>query len=109
MKKIEAILQRSKLDEVQHALQEVGIEGMTVCEVKGFGRQNKHTETYRGRDYTVDFLPKIKIDVVVMEQNAEQALEVIINSARIGKIGDDKVFISDVKDAGRSDFLLIHQ
>jgi nitrogen regulatory protein P-II 1 len=100
MKKIEAILQKSKLDEVQHALQEVGIEGMSVCEVKGFGRQNRHRETYRGSDYTVDFLPKIKIDLVVMEQNAVQALKVISNFARTGKIGDDKVFISDVTDAG---------
>jgi len=100
MKKIEAIIQLSKLDAVQHALQEIGVDGMTVCEVKGFGRQNRHTETYRGTEYTVDFLPRIKIDLVVVEQNAEQALKVIIKSAKTGKIGEDKVFISDVKEAG---------
>ena len=99
MKKIEAIIQLSKLDAVQHALQEIGVDGMTVCEVKGFGRQNRHTETYRGTEYTVDFLPRIKIDLVVVEQNAEQALKVIIQSAKTGKIGEDKVFISDVNEA----------
>jgi len=72
---------------------------MTVCEVKGFGRQNRHTETYRGSEYTVDFLPKVKIDLVVVDQNAGRAVEVIIKSARTGKIGDDKVFISDVEEA----------
>ena len=100
MKKIEAIIQRSKLDEVQDALGEIGIDGMTVCEVKGFGRQNRHTETYRGSEYTVDFLPKLRIDLVVGDQNAEQAVNAIIKSARTGKIGDDKVLISDVKEAG---------
>ena len=99
MKKIEAIIQLSKLGAVQHALQEIGVDGMTVCEVKGFGRQNRHTESYRGTEYTVDFLPRIKIDLVVVEQNAEQALKVIIKSAKTGKIGEDKVFISDVKEA----------
>ena len=100
MKKIEAIIQRSKLDEVQDALGEIGIEGMTVCEVKGFGRQNRHTETYRSGEYTLDFLPKLKIDFVVMDQNAEQAVNAIIRLARTGKMGDDKVLISDVKEAG---------
>jgi nitrogen regulatory protein P-II 1 len=99
MKKIEAIIELSKLDETQRALGEIGIDGMTVCEVKGFGRQNRHTETYRGSEYTVDFLPKVKIDLVVVDQNAGRAVEVIIKSARTGKIGDDKVFISDVEEA----------
>ena len=99
MKKIEAIIQRSKLDEVQDALGEIGIDGMTVCEVKGFGRQNRHTETYRGSEYTVDFMPKIKIDLVVADQNAEQAVNVIIKSTRTDKNGDGKVFISDIGEA----------
>lgn len=99
MKKIEAIIKLSKLDEVQHALEVIGIDGMTVCEVRGFGRQNRHTETYRGNEYTVDFLPKIKIDLVVVDQNAEQVVKVIINSAKTGKISDDKVLISDVEEA----------
>ena len=100
MKKIEAVIQRSKLDEVQDALGEIGIEGMTVCEVKGFGRQNRHTETYRSGEYTLDFLPKLKIDFVVVDQDAERAVNAIIKSARTGKMGDDKVLISDVKEAG---------
>ena len=100
MKKIEAIIQRSKLDEVQDALGEIGIDGMTVCEVRGFGRQNRHTETYRSGEYTLDFLPKLRIDLVVGDQNAERAVKAIIRSARTGKMGDDKVLISDVKEAG---------
>jgi nitrogen regulatory protein PII len=100
MKKIEAIIQRSKLDEVQDALGEIGIDGMTVCEVKGFGRQNRHMEAYRGSEYTVDFLPRLRIDLVVGDQNAERAVNAIIKSAGTGKIGDDKVLISDVKEAG---------
>jgi nitrogen regulatory protein P-II 1 len=100
MKKIEAIIQRSKLDEVQDALGEIGIDGMTVCEVKGFGRQNRHTETYRSGEYTLDFLPKLRIDFVVGDQNAESAVNAIIKSAGTGKMGDDKVLISDVKEAG---------
>ncbi len=100
MKKIEAIIQLSKLDEVQHALGEIGIDGMTVCEVKGFGRQNRHTETYRSGEYTLDFLPKLRIDLVVGDQNAERAVNAIIKSAGTGKMGDDKVLISDVKEAG---------
>ena len=100
MKKIEAIIQRSKLDEVQDALEEIGIDGMTVCEVKGFGRQNRHTETYRSGEYTLDFLPKLRIDLVVGDQNAESAVTAIIKSAGTGKMGEDKVLISDVKEAG---------
>ena len=100
MKKIEAILQRSKLDEVQDALGEIGIDGMTVCEVKGFGRQNRHTETYRSGEYTLDFLPKLRIDLVVGDQNAERAVNAIIKSAGTGKMGEDRVLISDVKEAG---------
>ena len=99
MKKIEAIIKFSKLHEVQDALGEIGIDGMTVCEVKGFGRHNRHTENYRGKEYTVDFLPKIKIDLVVGDQNAERALKVIINAAKSGNLGDDKVFISNVEEA----------
>jgi nitrogen regulatory protein P-II 1 len=100
MKKIEAIIQLSKLEEVQDALEEIGIDGMTVCEVKGFGRQNRHTETYRSGEYTLDFLPKLKIDLVVGDQNAERAVNAIIRSAGTGKIGNDKVLISEVKEAG---------
>ena len=100
MKKIEAIIQRSKLDEVQDALGEIGIDEMNVCEVKGFGRQNRHTEAYRGSEYTVDFLPKLRIDLVVGDQNAERAVNAIIKSAGTGKMGNDKVLISDVKEAG---------
>jgi len=98
MKKIETVIKLSELDEVQRALGEIGIDGMTVCEVKGFGRQNRHTETYRGREHTVDFLPKIKIDLVVTDESAERAVK-IIKSAKTGKTGDDKVFISDVEEA----------
>ena len=100
MKKIEAILQHSKLNEVQSALQKIGVDLMTVCEVKGFGPQNRHVETYRSRQHTVDFLPRIRINLVVMEQKAEQALQVLINCARRDKMDDEKVFISDIKDAG---------
>ena len=100
MKKIEAVIQLSKLDEVQDALGEIGIDGMTVCEVKGFGRQNRHTETYRSGEYTLDFLPKLRIDLVVGDQNAESAVNAIIKSAGTGKMGVDKVLISDVKEAG---------
>ena len=100
MKKIEAIIQRSKLDEVQDALGEIGIDGMTVCEVKGFGRQNRHTETYRSGEFTLDFLPRLRIDLVVGDQNAERAVNAIIKSAGTGKMGEDKVLISDVKEAG---------
>jgi nitrogen regulatory protein P-II 1 len=98
MKKIEAVIQLSKLDEVQDALEKIGIDGMTVCEVRGFGRQNRHMETYRGGEFTVDFLPKIKIDFVVVDQDAEQVVKVIIESAKAGKASDAKVLISDVEE-----------
>jgi len=100
MKKIEAIIKPFKLEEVQDALEEIGIDVMTVSEVKGYGRQNRHTEIYRSGEYTLDFLPKLKIDLVVGDQNAERAVNAIIKSSRTGKKnGDDKVFISDVKEA----------
>ncbi|SVC88330.1 uncharacterized protein METZ01_LOCUS341184 [marine metagenome] len=101
MKKIEAVIKPFKLEEVKDALAEVGIEGMTVTEVKGFGRQKGHTEIYRGSEYTVDFLPKIKLDVVVDDGNVEAATKAIISAAKTGKIGDGKVFISAVEEAVR--------
>ena len=101
MKKIEAIIKPFKLDEVKDALGELGINGMTVIEVKGFGRQKGHTEIYRGSEYTVDFLPKIKIEVVVPEEQTEEAVEAIVKTARTGKIGDGKVFVTTVDDAIR--------
>ena len=101
MKKIEAVIKPFKLEEVKDALAEVGIEGMTVTEVKGFGRQKGHTEIYRGSEYTVDFLPKIKLDVVVGDDNVEAATKAIINAAKTGKIGDGKVFISTIEEVIR--------
>ncbi len=101
MKKIEAIIKPFKLEEVKEALGEAGVEGMTVIEAKGFGRQKGHTETYRGSEYTVDFLPKIKIEVVVADERAESAVDAIVKSAKTGKIGDGKVFILGVDDAIR--------
>lgn len=101
MKKIEAIIKPFKLEEVKDALSEVGIEGMTVSEVKGFGRQKGHTEIYRGSEYTVDFLPKIKLEVVVPDATAENAVAAIVKAAKTGKIGDGKVFISPVEEAIR--------
>jgi nitrogen regulatory protein PII len=101
MKKIEAIIKPFKLEEVKDALSEVGIEGMTVSEVKGFGRQKGHTEIYRGSEYTVDFLPKIKLEIVVSDGQLENAVAAIIKSAKTGKIGDGKVFVSDVEEAIR--------
>ena len=101
MKKIEAVIKPFKLEEVKDALAEVGIDGMTVTEVKGFGRQKGHTEIYRGSEYTVDFLPKIKLDVVVGDDNVEAATKAIISAAKTGKIGDGKVFISAVEEAVR--------
>jgi nitrogen regulatory protein PII len=101
MKKIEAIIKPFKLNEVKDALHELGLLGMTVSEVKGFGRQKGHTEIYRGSEYTVDFLPKIKIEIVLPDSQVEAAVQSIINSARTGKIGDGKVFISRVEDAVR--------
>jgi nitrogen regulatory protein P-II 1 len=101
MKKIEAIIKPFKLEEVKDALAEVGVEGMTVSEVKGFGRQKGHTEIYRGSEYTVDFLPKIKIDVVVSETLVDTATAAILKAAKTGKIGDGKIFVSPVEDAIR--------
>jgi nitrogen regulatory protein PII len=101
MKKIEAIIKPFKLEEVKDALSEVGIEGMTVSEVKGFGRQKGHTEIFRGSEYTVDFLPKLKVDLVVADQNVDRAVDAIIKSARTGKIGDGKVFVSTIEEAVR--------
>jgi nitrogen regulatory protein P-II 1 len=101
MKKIEAIIKPFKLEEVKDALADIGVEGMTVTEVKGFGRQKGHTEIYRGSEYTVDFLPKIKVDVVVPDSLAENAADVIVKAAKTGKIGDGKVFISSVEEAVR--------
>jgi nitrogen regulatory protein P-II 1 len=101
MKKIEAIIKPFKLEEVKDALGEIGIEGMTISEVKGFGRQKGHTEIYRGSEYTVDFLPKIKVDLVVSSDIADRVVDAIVRSAKTGKIGDGKVFISDVEEAVR--------
>ena len=101
MKKIEAIIKPFKLEEVKDALGEVGIEGMTVTEVKGFGRQKGHTEIYRGSEYTVDFLPKIKLELVVADKQVAAAVQAIVKSARTGKIGDGKVFVSPVEEAVR--------
>jgi nitrogen regulatory protein P-II 1 len=101
MKKIEAIIKPFKLEEVKDALAEVGVEGMTVSEVKGFGRQKGHTEIYRGSEYTVDFLPKIKIEIVVSDDKATAATDAILKAAKTGKIGDGKIFILDVEEAIR--------
>jgi nitrogen regulatory protein P-II 1 len=101
MKKIEAIIKPFKLEEVKDALGEVGIEGMTVTEVKGFGRQKGHTEIYRGSEYTVDFLPKIKLDLVLPDKTVPAAVAAIIKAAKTGKIGDGKIFVSPVEEAVR--------
>lgn len=101
MKKIEAIIKPFKLDDVREALTEVGISGMTVTEVKGFGRQRGHTEIYRGAEYAVDFLPKVKLELVLEDNKVEQAIEVIVNSARSGKIGDGKIFVLPVEEVIR--------
>ena len=101
MKKIEAIIKPFKLDEVREALSEVGIAGLTVSEVKGFGRQKGHTELYRGAEYVVDFLPKIKVEIVVGDDLAEQAVEAIIKAAHTGKIGDGKIFVMPVEQVVR--------
>jgi len=101
MKKIEAIIKPFKLEEVKDALGEVGIEGMTVSEVKGFGRQRGHTEIYRGSEYTVDFLPKIKLEIVISDEHLDAAITAIVKSAKTGKIGDGKVFVSNVEEAVR--------
>ena len=101
MKKIDAIIKPFKLEEVKEALAAVGVQGLTVSEVKGFGRQKGHTEIYRGSEYTVDFLPKIKIEVVLADSLVTQAIEAIVRAAKTGKIGDGKVFVSNVETAVR--------
>jgi len=101
MKKIEAIIKPFKLEDVKEALSSLGVQGMTVSEVKGFGRQKGHTEIYRGSEYTVDFLPKIKVEVVLADSVASQAVDAIIKAAKTGKIGDGKVFVSSIDDAIR--------
>jgi nitrogen regulatory protein PII len=98
MKKIEAIIKPFKLEEVKDALSEIGIEGMTVSEVKGFGRQKGHTEIYRGSEYKVDFLPKIKLEIVLPDNRVEAAVSAIVSAAKTGKIGDGKVFVANVEE-----------
>ena len=101
MKKIEAIIKPFKLDEVKEALQEAGVQGLSVVEVKGFGRQKGHTELYRGAEYVVDFLPKVKIEVVLPDEQVERAIDAIVQSANTGKIGDGKIFVTPVEQAIR--------
>ncbi|HPT49953.1 MAG TPA: P-II family nitrogen regulator [Accumulibacter sp.] len=101
MKKIEAIIKPFKLDEVREALSEIGVTGLTVTEVKGFGRQKGHTELYRGAEYVVDFLPKVKIEIVVSDGAVEEAIDAIIKAARTGKIGDGKIFVSNIEQVVR--------
>ena len=101
MKKIEAIIKPFKLDEVREALSELGCTGLTVAEVKGFGRQKGHTELYRGAEYTVDFLPKVKVEVILADSMVDKAIDAIIKAARTGKIGDGKIFVTDVSQVVR--------
>ena len=101
MKKIEAIIKPFKLDEVKEALHEVGLQGITVLEAKGFGRQKGHTELYRGAEYVVDFLPKVKLEIICSDDMVDRAVEAIINSARTGRIGDGKIFVSSVEEVIR--------
>ena len=101
MKKIEAIIKPFKLDEVKEALQEIGLQGITVTEAKGFGRQKGHTELYRGAEYVVDFLPKVKIEIVLPDEMVQKAIDAILAAARTGKIGDGKIFVLNVEDAIR--------
>jgi nitrogen regulatory protein P-II 1 len=101
MKKIEAIIKPFKLDEVKEALQEIGLQGITVTEAKGFGRQKGHTELYRGAEYVVDFLPKVKIEIVLADDMVQKAIDAIVAAARTGKIGDGKIFVLNVEDAIR--------
>ncbi|RTL50403.1 MAG: P-II family nitrogen regulator [Rhodocyclaceae bacterium] len=101
MKKIEAVIKPFKLDEVREALSEVGVTGLTVTEVKGFGRQKGHTELYRGAEYVVDFLPKIKVEVVVADESVDAAIEAIVKASRTGKIGDGKIFVMNVEQVVR--------
>lgn len=97
MKKIEAIIKPFKLDDVREALSEIGVTGMTVTEVKGFGRQKGHTEIYRGAEYVVDFLPKVKLEIVIADEQLDMCLDAIIDTAQSGKIGDGKIFVTDIK------------
>ena len=97
MKKIEAVIKPFKLDDVREALSEIGITGMTAIEVKGFGRQKGHTELYRGAEYVVDFLPKVKVEIVVADEQVDRCIEVITDAARTGKIGDGKIFVSNIE------------
>ena len=101
MKKVEAVIKPFKLDDVREALSEIGITGMTAIEVKGFGRQKGHTELYRGAEYVVDFLPKVKLEIVVKEDDIERCIEAITNAARTGKIGDGKIFVTSVESVVR--------
>ena len=101
MKKIEAIIKPFKLDEVKEALQEVGLQGITVTEAKGFGRQKGHTELYRGAEYVVDFLPKIKVELIIADGDVDRAIEAIVKAARTGKIGDGKIFVTAVEQVVR--------
>ncbi len=101
MKKIEAVIKPFKLDEVKEALHEVGLQGITVVEAKGFGRQKGHTELYRGAEYVVDFLPKVKIEVICDDDVVERAVEAIVNAARTGRIGDGKIFVSNIEEVVR--------
>ena len=101
MKKIEAIIKPFKLDEVKEALHEVGVQGITVTEAKGFGRQKGHTELYRGAEYVVDFLPKVKVEIVLTDEQVEPAIEAVMKAARTGRIGDGKIFVFDVHEAIR--------
>ena len=101
MKKIEASIKPFKLEEVKDALGEVGIEGMTVSEVKGFGRQKGHTEIYRGSEYTMDFLPKVKVEIVVSDDRADNAITAVVHGAKTGKIGDGKIFVTSIEQAVR--------
>lgn len=96
MKKIEAIIKPFKLDDVRQALSDIGVNGMTASEVKGFGRQKGHTELYRGAEYVIDFLPKVKVEIVISDDQVDPSIEAITNAARTGKIGDGKIFVSDV-------------
>jgi nitrogen regulatory protein P-II 1 len=101
MKKVEAIIKPFKLDEVREALSEIGVTGLTVTEVKGFGRQKGHTELYRGAEYVVDFLPKVKVEVIVSDTLVERAIEAVVKAARTGKIGDGKIFVTTVEQVVR--------
>jgi nitrogen regulatory protein P-II 1 len=101
MKKVEAIIKPFKLDEVREALSEIGVTGLTVTEVKGFGRQKGHTELYRGAEYVVDFLPKVKVEVIISDSLVERAIDAVIKAARTGKIGDGKIFVTTVEQVVR--------